>query len=42
MLTLTKHNQGISWLCPQIIDSILDYSKLEASGEFPSPLASEG
>ena len=28
---------GVLWLRIQIIDSILDYSKLEASGELISP-----
>ena len=31
-----QHIRGISRLCTQIIDSILDYSKLEASGGLPS------
>jgi len=31
------HTRGISWLRAQIIDSILDYSKLEASGELTPP-----
>ena len=30
-----QHNRGVSRLYPQIIDSILDYSKLEASGGLP-------
>ena len=31
-----KHDRGISWFRAQIIDSILDYSKLEALGGFAS------